>query len=205
MQLSQRKQSQKIYFWFLLSVSGFFPSLVFAQNCEPIVLIENFPYADTQDVELSGPVIIGDSGFSISLTGSRWRAIFFGATITENTILAFDFRSTHQGDIHGIGFDNDLSQTENQFFRVEGQQMYGIGDFSYLGSGTQRFVIPIGQYFQGTFNYMTFVVDDDVNLAATSVFSNINVYENDAQRQACNEIPCFPIKTKNNSIAVICL
>lgn len=206
-QLSRSKHGQKtLLFWLLLSASSLSPTLVFSQACEPIVLIEHLPYADTQDVALSGPVLIGDSGYSISLTGSRWRAIFLDATITEDSILEFDFSSTRQGDIHGIGFDNDVTETENQFFRIYGQQSYGISDFAYSGLGTQKFVLPVGQYFKGSFLYLTFVVDDDVNSAATSVFSNIRLYNNDAERQACNnDLPCFPIKAKNNSVAVICL
>jgi hypothetical protein len=138
----------------------------------------NFSYGGKQDTSL-GNVIIEDSGATIHLSGNRWRAINLGYTITTNTILEFDFKSSALGEIHGIGFDNDLALSESATFNVFGKQKYGIQDFVYTGNGEyQRFSIHVGQYYTGTMAYLFFAMDHDVsNPSAQSFFSNVRVYE----------------------------
>ena len=45
----------------------------------------------------------------LQIEGNGWKAIDFPYTVTEDTVLEFEFRSDAEGEIHGIGFDNDNS------------------------------------------------------------------------------------------------
>jgi len=120
-----------------------------------------------------------NEGSTLRLSGNIWRAIDFSYDVTPNTILEFDFSSSIQGEIHGIGFDNNLSLTSGYTFQVHGTQSWGIQDNNNYdpASGTQRYRIPVGQSYTGDFNYLFFANDDDVNPTGESLFSNVRVYE----------------------------
>ncbi len=63
----------------------------------------------TSTVNGNGELIIADNA---------WKSISLNYTVTANTVLEFDFSSTDQGEIHGIGFDNDNNISSNRTFRV---------------------------------------------------------------------------------------
>jgi len=126
----------------------------------------------------TGTVEIRDAGLSLYLEGNRWKKIDFPYTVTENTMIEFDFQSTVQGEILGMGFDNDLSVSSDKSFKVYGTQNWGISDFdTYSGSGITHFTIPVGQFYTGNFQYLFFINDNDSNLTSNSLYSNIIVYE----------------------------
>jgi hypothetical protein len=133
-------------------------------------------YGGSQDS--SGTSTIEHTGLTLHLNGNRWKAIEFPYTVTENTVLEFDFSSSNQGEVHGIGLDTDLALSESNFFQVYGTQPYGVQNFlDYSGSGTKRYTINVGDYFTGSFQYLLFAIDDDANATGDSVYSNIKVYE----------------------------
>lgn len=135
-------------------------------------------YTTNQDIE--GVVAIEDDGATLSITGNTWKQISFQYDITPQTILSFDFASSNQGEIHGIGLDEDLIHNGGNAFQLYGSQVWNIQDFNvYDGNGSeQSFVIPIGQYYTGPMKYLFFVMDDDVSdPQGESRFSNVNVYE----------------------------
>jgi hypothetical protein len=84
--------------------------------------------------------------------------------VTADTVLEFDFSSSAQGEIHIIGFDSDLSVSANRGFQLYGTQLWGILDFANYTSadGTKHYVIPVGQFYTGTFQYLFFGNDHDV-------------------------------------------
>lgn len=115
------------------------------------------------------PVQLQADSFGFTLDDNMWKRIAFGDTITADTILEFDFRSTNIPEIAGIGFDNDTSfaNSNDQFF-LYGTQLGGLSyaapipTFQYDGSGDWVHVtIPVGTYFTGNFSHMTFFADDD--------------------------------------------
>ncbi|MES9993736.1 MAG: RHS repeat-associated core domain-containing protein, partial [Candidatus Thiodiazotropha sp.] len=122
-------------------------------------------------------------GNSLTLTGNTWKRIAFPYTITPDTVLEFDFESSTEGEIQGIGFDIDSTIDREWSFKVYGSQSWGIQDAgSYTGSGVMRLVIPVGQYFTGTMQWLTFINDHDVaSPTAQSRFSNVRVYEASGQ------------------------
>ena len=135
-------------------------------------------YGGGQDV--SAAVTIEDGGSTLRIVGNGWKKIEFPYTITDDTILEFDFQSAAEGEIHGIGFDTDNS-IDNPIlvFKLHGTQKWGIRDFdNYGGETPQHYVIPVGQYYTGDVLYLTFANDHDIRRpTAESVFKNVKVYE----------------------------
>lgn len=136
-------------------------------------------YGGSQDY--SGTVSVVNNGTGLKLSGNIWKAIALSYSVTANTVLEFDFSSTAQGDIHGIGLDTNLSHTSSRTFQLYGHQSWGVGDFDNYQGGTslaKHYVIPVGQYYTGSVQYLFFVNDHDVsNPTAQSLFSNVKVYE----------------------------
>lgn len=126
---------------------------------------------------------VADGGSTLHLTGNAWKKIDFPYAITPNTILEFDFKSSAQGEIHGIGFDTDLSLSERRAFQLYGTQewRWGISDFADYGSdapGWKHYEIPVGQFYTGSFQHLFFAMDHDVsNPTGESYFANVRVYE----------------------------
>ncbi len=120
--------------------------------------------------------------------GNGWQQAALDYTITADTVLEFDFQSSTQGEIHGIGFDNDAVLSPEWFFQLFGTQTWGIQAYRNYGpseGSVQRYTIPIGDYFQGiTATRLVFATDDDAQAAAESIFSNIYLYESGSQPTA---------------------
>ena len=126
----------------------------------------------------TGTVEIRDAGLSLFLEGNRWQKIDFPYTVTENTVIEFDFQSTTQGEVQGVGFDTDLSISSDRSFKVYGTQSWGISNYdNYPGNGVTHYSIPVGQFYTGNFQYLFFMNDDDSNPTGNSLYSNINVHE----------------------------
>ncbi len=130
-----------------------------------------------QDVD--SVMAVEDGGASLRLTGNGWKKLQLPTVITPNSVLEFDFSSSSQGEVHGIGFDADEALSADTTFRVYGTQVWGIADFAtYSGSGVTHYRIPVGQYFTGTFDYLVFAADHDVSTPnAESWFSNVELYD----------------------------
>lgn len=129
--------------------------------------------------DVTGNAAIQDAGATLYLSGNRWKAIELPTTITADTVLEFDFRSSSQGEIHSIGFDNDLDIGFGgpQSFKLHGTQNWGITAFdNYVPSDWQHYEIPVGQFLTGDFRYLTFGMDHDVaNPTGESYFANIQI------------------------------
>ena len=137
------------------------------------------PYGgNSQDI--SGTVSIEDAGKSLRLNGNTWKAIDLSSiSITAGSILEFDFSSSMQGEIHGIGFDTDLSISEAQSFKTYGTQIWGLSDYTnYTTSAplVKSYKISVGQHYTGDFRYLFFACDQDkLSLSAETFISNIRV------------------------------
>jgi Subtilase family/Calx-beta domain len=145
---------------------------------------------------------------ALTIAGNSWKRIDIPAyTITANTVLEFEFRSTRQGEIHGIGLDNDNIQNSNRLFVLYGTEQRPLfSNISFRnygnnsGSGTTNALwVPYRIAFTSqmlrtftnrdlttTMNSMFFSADDDLLNPATatpqslgnSQFRNIRLYEN---------------------------
>ncbi len=137
-------------------------------------------YDPTQDG--GGTVTQFNGGFM--LDGNNWKKIVSNFTITANTVLEFDFKSTIEAEVSGIGFDTDDSISSATTFELYGTQGWGIQAFNnYDGSGEwTHYKIDVGSYFTGNFSSLIFANDDDGNQPANGTdgnafFANIIIYE----------------------------
>ncbi len=105
--------------------------------------------------------------------------IHFWYDVTPNTVIEFDFSSSSQGEIHGIGIDNNDNIDATRLFEVYGTENWGIQTFhNYdVSPYVKHYVIPVGQHYTGLFNRMVFAMDDDAAANGESVFSNVVIHE----------------------------
>lgn len=118
---------------------------------------------------------------TLKLVNNTWRYIDFDYPVTQNTVLEFEFKSTSQGEVHGIGFDTDNNSTSSEIFKLHGNESWGISDFdNYTGSNWVKYTIPVGTYYTGTFNRIVFVNDKDWWWGGNnSYFRAVKVHEGD--------------------------
>lgn len=134
-------------------------------------------FGESQDM---GTYTIGDNGKSISLNGNAWKAIELDYNVTPNTFLEFEFRSMQKAEIHGIGFDPDLSLSTIYTFQLWGTQMWGYQDYNTYVSpgGWKKYIIPVGKKYTGNNKYLFFACDNDDNPSGgNSQFRNVKIYE----------------------------
>lgn len=134
-------------------------------------------YGGNQD---QGSATVLDAGQTLRLENNAWKAILLDYEVTENTVISFDFGSTQQGEIHGIGFDNNNSISSNRTMRLFGTQNWGISNYdNYNNVGYwTSYSIPIGEFYTGDFNRLFFVMDHDQQPKnGTSFFTNLQIFE----------------------------
>jgi hypothetical protein len=136
-------------------------------------------YGGGQDVPSTGIAIVEDDGATLHMEGNRWQQIDLHQPyqVTGDTYLEFDFSSTTQGEIQGIGFDDDDALSSSWFFQVYGTQSWGNQSFNNYSSGTTHYKIKVGDYFTGSFSQMFFAGDDDSAVYGNQKFSNVKLYE----------------------------
>ncbi|GAA4271349.1 M20/M25/M40 family metallo-hydrolase [Aquimarina gracilis] len=145
-------------------------------NCDTLNF-NDFAVTAFSNQDVAGNYSVVDSGAGLSLQNNTWKFIALNYTVTSQTVIEFDFSSTSQGEIHGIGFENDNTLTSNRYFKVHGTQNYGVTNYDNYTNGTERYVIPVGNYYTGVMDRLVFVNDNDAGSGNTSVFSNVKIYE----------------------------
>ncbi len=132
---------------------------------------------------------IQDGGYTLYLYGNAWKAIQFPYTVTENTVLEFEYASTSEGEFVGIQTAEDMQLVVD----ARGVQTWGTLPLfaiappaveEYNGSGrytTYRVKLkdmnPL--YPLGDIAYLVFVNNDDVGAYSESYFRNVTVYEDE--------------------------
>lgn len=161
-------------------------------NCPPLDFTINQPvsFGGTQD---QGTVQVQDAGATVYLANNAWKAINMNYTVTANTVIEFDFRSTIQGEVQGIGFDNDNSISSNYTFRLYGTQNWGISNYdNYAPSAWKSYTIPVGAFYTGNFTKLVFACDHDVAPSnGNAWFRNVTIHEGNCGPTA------FPTVTRN--------
>ncbi|PCI57211.1 MAG: hypothetical protein COB36_02810 [Alphaproteobacteria bacterium] len=120
------------------------------------------------------------SGSEIELDGSSWKRAAHEYEVTDNSVLAFDFTSDTQGEIQGIGLDDDNDHITDKVIQLYGTQSWGLYGPDYTGAGSvQSYEINLSDFYSvgTTYSHLVFVNDDDANSASNSVFDNIRIYE----------------------------
>ncbi|TWT39728.1 hypothetical protein [Blastopirellula retiformator] len=145
-------------------------------------------YGGAQDHAINTVTIDSETN-SITVEGNSWKKIDLpeDIVISANTILQFEFDAETLGEIHAIGFANDpLNISPSQTFRVAGSQNWGIDatdvdqllvDHDNDPLTPDVFQIPVGQFYTGSFDFLTIVNDDDVSDAVKATFRNIKIFD----------------------------
>jgi hypothetical protein len=142
------------------------------------------PTESYSNQDVAGPIAIEDDGATFFMEGNRWRKTTDTFTITPFTVLEFEFQSTSQGEIHGIGLDeDDVLSNDLRIFQLFGTQNWSSaiplykGDYPTLGSFV-TYRIPVGAFYTGDGFHLVLVNDKDSGTANnTSRFRNVRIYE----------------------------
>jgi Ca2+-binding RTX toxin-like protein len=141
-------------------------------------------YAAGQDV--GGVLSTVDNGTGFLMDGNVWKKLALNYTVTADTILEFEFKSTLEAEISAIGFENDNNFTnDGNRFKIWGTQNNGMNyaapqsQFEYDGSGDWvSYQIDVGTFFTGVFSHLAFVNDDDAGGAkGNSFYRNIKIFD----------------------------
>ena len=158
------------------------PNLIPVESAEPVL---DFTGHETLGVVGQDKLteFLQLDGSTFSLAGNAWKAIAHSYTITEDTILSFDFRSAVEGEFHGIALEDNIYPSADLAFTVHGTQDWGIRDYTYAGDGEWgSFVIEVGEYFTGPMKFLTFINDHDARPRdSDSSFRNVRLYESDPE------------------------
>lgn len=134
-------------------------------------------YGGNQD---AGTYQLQSGNTVLKIQNNAWKSIALDYTVTPNTVIEFDFGSTIQGEIHGIGFDDNNTISYSRTFKVHGTQSWGLLNFdNYVPDASwQRYTIPVGEFYTGTFDRLFFVSDHDGGARnGNSYFRNVRIYE----------------------------
>lgn len=125
-------------------------------------------------------VTFEDGGSTLHIEGNGWKMFDMPTTVTADTVLSFDVKVGAEGEIHGIGFDNDEGLSGDQMFKVAGSQNWGIGGMDAYATENgewTHYEIPVGEFFTGDFDHLTISNDHDGSGDVEAWFSNVRVYE----------------------------
>jgi len=146
-----------------------------------------------------GNYTVQNGGSTLLLEDNTWQSVAFNYTVTSNTILEFDFRSTSEGEIHGIGFDTDANTSTSATFQLYGTQNWGVSNYNnYSGTSWVTYTIPVGSFYTGTFDRIFFSNDNDAGSGNNSYFRNVLVHEG-----GCSENAKAIARSANTIVPVI--
>ncbi|SEL51207.1 Por secretion system C-terminal sorting domain-containing protein [Aquimarina amphilecti] len=147
----------------------------------------DFAITGFSNQDSAGNFSIGNGGASISMTDNTWKYIALNYNVTANTVIEFEFSSSSQGEIHGVGFEDDNSLTSTRYFKVHGSQNYGVTNFDNYAGGTTTYIIPVGNFYTGNMDRLVFINDNDAGSGNNSTFSNVKIYEGSCGQSATAE------------------
>ena len=84
------------------------------------------PYAQ----DLTGGATVADGGRTLVLSGNTWKKVALPTDITAGTTLEFDLFVVGEGEIQGLGFDNDNAYAQDATFELAGTTTWGIQDYT---------------------------------------------------------------------------
>ena len=143
-------------------------------------------YSGNQDAGGVASLIYSATG--AALEGNAWKKIVVPMeyTVTSDTYITFEYKSTIEGEIQGFGLDTDDDYTTGPSpFKLFGTQSGGstfIDTYEYTGAGDwQYFSINVGAHQTGAVDFLTFINDhDSAPQDGNSYFRNVVLYERDA-------------------------
>lgn len=139
----------------------------------------NFVFSPFHDQTKYGAISpIASTG--VSLNGNIWSKIEANLSITSETVLTLELEVQGLPEIVGLAFENDNKVTKSNIIQFYGSQSYGINGKSYLTDENSIIDFPIGEYFQGEYQYLVFILDNDISQSKNEsevTFKNISIEE----------------------------
>jgi len=144
------------------------------------------PFGGSQD---NGTFTVLDAGATLLVEDNAWKHIPISYTITPNTVLTFEFRSTELAEEHAVGFDEVNNFRRFSLYGTQNTSGGAVQDFkNYNGSGQyQSYTIPVGTYFTGAFTQLYFLADNDASpTVGNSFFRNVRLFEDPDGNGICD-------------------
>ena len=139
--------------------------------------IANFSSFSNQDTNPTSTLV---NSTQVELNGNNWKKTAFEYEVTQHSVMTFDFQSSNEGEIQGIGLDDDNDHDTDKVIQIYGSQNWGKNGPDYSGVGSSEgFEIDLADHYTigTTFTNLTFASDDDASSSSNSVFDNIRIYE----------------------------
>ncbi len=143
-------------------------------------------YSAGQD--LGGSVnVTSAENYGVELSGNAWKKIAYNYTVTSNTVVEFDYKSTIQGELQGFALETDNNfQTGAKIIQLYGTDknvQYFDRLYDYDGSGDwQHFMVSASDYLTGPVSSIAFINDHDLGAQnANSFYQNFRIYERESQ------------------------
>ncbi|WP_299819400.1 cadherin-like domain-containing protein [uncultured Jannaschia sp.] len=141
-------------------------------------------YAD-QDRDPNG-FEVQDGGATIAFTGNTWKKVALpeGFTVSADSVLRFQLSSSFEGEIIGIGLDddNDFNGSADSLFQLGGQDRwdrYSVQDFNDydVSNGVKTYEISLADLAGRSFDHLVVFSDaDGADVAgANATFSNVEI------------------------------
>jgi hypothetical protein len=155
-------------------------SIQFEFSVDGATVTESVRSYGTQDKDFGAAV--SDDNAVLTLSENTWTSVPINKTVTNDTVLAVEFKATSQGQIHGIGLETDDSETESRFVRFYGNQSWASEAQPSYSSGDSwvRYEIDVTSTLASSgdgVSHLVFVNDDDTGGNGVSQFRNVTIYE----------------------------
>jgi len=148
--------------------------------------VKNNPVVYHDDDTWQNFMHVSDDGSSILVVGNTWKALELtpAIEINDNTVFEFDFTLINGEEIEAICFEENLDKNDgSRCFYLGGSQSWSTSiPLETINEGeTIHHKIPIGKYYSGSFNYLSFVMDNDKKDESTGkvLYSNLELYDAD--------------------------
>ncbi len=173
-------------------------------DCSNFDLNRTYNSFSNQD---NGTAQLQNGNTELVLSDNAWKYVDINYTVTANTVIQFEFGSTIEGEIHGLGLESDNSLSSNLVFKVHGTQNWGITDFdNYPGNSTWvSYTINVGNYYTGVSDRLLFVADHDGGAQnGNSFFRNVVLFEDANGNGLCDASEPFVQTTfANQNVGMI--
>lgn len=124
-----------------------------------------------------------DSGATLHLYGNTWKCVALDLVVAADSVLTFEYKSTIEGEVQGIGFDLNHGVDPEHAFQVFGTDYWSAGYHDFddytLADGWKKYTIDLTNYMSvGSHQwYLVFVNDDDGSglPKGESYFRNVRV------------------------------
>ncbi|MGB3615539.1 MAG: hypothetical protein WBA10_17225 [Elainellaceae cyanobacterium] len=119
----------------------------------------------------------------VSLSGNTLKSIRFDYAITPDTMMQLEFRSSGEGSIQAIGFDQDvfISESDRQnMVKLSGTENWSVAEDvsdQVTAAGWQTLDVAIGQVITGDYDHLSLLNIDGGQADLTGEFRNIKLFE----------------------------